>query len=102
MSTGLATRGRAHQVALHKITPYRTTSLLFKYCKLLNYIYLGNDLKEQNLSEGYLKRFLSPLLPLLEPELVIRHAVLQQILRLCLSGRRLSLIDKRSPLASQH
>ena len=36
MSTGLATRGRAHQVALHKITPYRTTTLLSKCCKLLN------------------------------------------------------------------
>ena len=36
MSTGLATRGRAHQVALHKITPYHTTSLLSKICKLPN------------------------------------------------------------------
>ena len=36
MSTGLATRGRAHQVALHKITPYCTTSLLSKCCRLLN------------------------------------------------------------------
>ena len=36
MSTGLAMRGRAHQVALHNITPYRTTSLRSKYCKLLN------------------------------------------------------------------
>ena len=36
MSTGLATRGRVHQVALDKITPYRTTSLLSKCCRLLN------------------------------------------------------------------